>query len=101
MDIETLLTILVISVIATCISRIIGGWTIAGILASFLLACLGAIGGWIAQQRLGLPALYSISFPSDHELVPVIWPALGALLAGLVGSLFGRPVRPQRRARRR
>ncbi len=103
MNIETLVTILVISGIAALLARVISGWTLSGLLASFLLACFGALGGWFAQQQLGLPALYSFPFPSGGELVPVVWPGLAALLAALAGGLFwrpGRPARPQRRSRR-
>jgi hypothetical protein len=100
MNIETLLTILGISVIAALISRVIGGWTLAGFLSSFLLACLGAVGGWFAQRQLGLPDIFTFAFPTDGIAVPVVWPGLGALLAALVGSTLWRPSRPQRRRRR-
>lgn len=101
MNIETLLTILAISLVAACVSRIVGGWTFAGLLASFLLACLGAIGGWVAQQQLGLPDLYSIAFPTDGVLVPIVWPGLAALVAALIASRIVRPIRSQPRRRRR
>jgi hypothetical protein len=101
MNIETLVTILVISAIAASISRIFGGWTLAGLLASFLFACLGAVGGWVVQHQLGLPELYSISFPSQGVLVPVVWPGLAALVAAMVASFLWRPGRPQRRTRTR
>ena len=101
MNIETFLTILIIAALAAFISRVIGGWTLAGFLASFLLTCLGAIGGWYAQERLNLPELYAISFPTDGIPVPVVWPGFAALLAGLAASLIWRPVRSQRRSRPR
>lgn len=101
MNIETLLIILAISLIAACVSRIVGGWTLAGLLSSFLLACLGAVGGWYAQGQLGLPELFSISFPTDGIAVPVVWPSLAALVAALVASRIWQPRRPQPHRRRR
>src|SRR4051812_31692863 len=74
MNIETLMTILVVATVATLLVRIFTGFTLAGILASFLLGCLGAIGGWVAQQRLGLPPLYAFPFPGDHVAVSAVWP---------------------------
>ncbi len=103
MNIETLATILVISAIAALFARMISGWTLSGLLASFLLACFGALGGWLAQWQLGLPPLYSFPFPSGGKLVPVVWPSLSAFLAALAGGLLWRPkrpARPQRRIRR-
>lgn len=95
MNIETLLTILGISVVVTCISRVIAGWTLAGLLTGFVLACLGAVGGWVLQDQLGLPPLYSIPFPADGVLVPVVWPIIGSLVVGIVGSLLTRSRRPE------
>lgn len=95
MNIETLLTILGVSLVVTIVSRVIAGWTLAGLLTSFVLACLGAVGGWVAQHQLGLPPLFSISFPADGVLVPVVWPSLAALVVGIVGSFLSRSRRPQ------
>ncbi len=57
MNIETLLTILVVAAAAAVLARIINGFTLAGLLAIYLLACIVAVGGWIAQHLLVLPAL--------------------------------------------
>lgn len=99
MNIEMLATILAIALIAAIIARAISGFTLAGLLASYLLACLGAVGGWLAQQRLGLPALYAFPFPGDGSLVPIVWPGLGALLAALLGGRLWRPAPISRRSR--
>lgn len=99
MNIEMLATILVISLIASIIARAISGFTLAGLLASYILACAGAVGGWLAQQRLRLPALYTFPFPGDGMPVPIVWPALAALLAALLGGRLWRPAPPTRRSR--
>ncbi len=99
MNIETLATILVVAAVVAVLARIINGFTLAGLLASYLLACLGAIGGWVAQQRLGLPPLYTFPFPGDGMPVPVVWPALAALLLALLGGRLWQPARPARRRR--
>lgn len=100
MNIETLVSILVIAVIVTILIRLMTGWTLAGFLMSFLLACLGGVGGWFAQVRLDLPLLYSIPFPADQVAIPIIWPTLGALLAGFLGGQLWRPARRRRRTTR-
>ena len=99
MNIETLATILVVAAVVAVLARIINGFTLAGLLASYLLACLGAVGGWVAQQRLGLPPLYTFPFPGDGMPVPVVWPALAALLLALLGGRLWQPARPARRRR--
>ena len=99
MNIEILVTILVIAAVAALLARILSGFTLAGLLASYVLACLGGVGGWLAQQRLGLPELYAFPFPGDGVAVPVAWPALAAVLAALVGGFLWRPARYQRRSR--
>ncbi|MDQ5853394.1 MAG: hypothetical protein M3380_15245 [Chloroflexota bacterium] len=99
MNIETLITILVVAAAAAVLARIINGFTLAGLLASYLLACIGAVGGWLAQQQLGLPPLYAFPFPGDRVLVPVVWPALAALLLALLGGRLWQPARPTRRRR--
>ena len=100
MNVETLATILIVAAAAALLTRLLNGFTLAGLLVSYLLACLGAIGGWFAQQRLPLPPLYTIPFPGDRAAVPVVWPALGALLVALLGGRLWRPARRPRRFRR-
>jgi hypothetical protein len=102
MNIETLAFILVIAVVAAIVSRLLGGFTLSRFLASYLLACFGAIGGWLAQDRLRLPPLYAFQFPVDGTPVPVVWPTLGALLAAILGAwLWRRAPAPHRRRTRR
>ena len=99
MNIETLTTVLGIGLIVTILIRLVTGWTLAGFLVNFLLACAGGIGGWFAQMHLGLPPLLSFPFPNGQVAVPVIWPTLGALVAGFIGGQLWRPVRTRRRVR--
>ena len=99
MNIQTLATILAISLVAAIVARAVSGFTLAGLLASYLLACLGAIGGWLAQQRLGLPTLYAFPFPGSAVAVPIVWPSLAALLAALLAGRLWRPAPVSRRSR--
>ena len=98
---ETLLTLLAIAAVLTVVVRIVGGFTLAGLLTTFLLASLGAVGAWQAQRYLGLPVLYTLPFPGDRNNVPVVWPTLGALVGALLGSRLWRPRRGRQRERRR
>jgi hypothetical protein len=88
MNIETLAVILGIAFIAAIIARFVSGWTFSGWLVSFLLACFGAVGGWYAQQQLRLPPLYGVPF--NNVVVPVVWPALAALVLALFGGVARR-----------
>ena len=99
MNIETLFVILIISIIAALVARLFAGFTLAGVLLSFMLACLGALGGWFAQQQLGLPPFYTIPFPGDRVRVGVVWPGIAALAGALFGGLLRRRNRPRRRSR--
>jgi hypothetical protein len=99
-EVETLITLLAIAALAALLARALGGFTLAGLLATYLLACLGAVGGWVAEQRLGLPPLYAIPLPGGAA-APIIWPGAGALLAALLSARLWRPTRrPARRSRR-
>lgn len=100
-EVETLLTFFVIAAILTLIARLFGGWTLAGLLATFLLTCLGTVGGWVAQRRLGLPPLYAVPFPGDSTTVPIVWPTLGACFGALLGARLWQPRRRAQRARNR
>lgn len=99
-EVETLLTLLVVAGLATIVARLLGGFTLAGLLATFLLAALGAVGGWVAEQRLNLPAVYAFPFPGDKSPIPVVWPGLAALVVGLLSGRLWRPMRARRRMRR-
>ncbi len=99
-EVETLLTLLAVAAIATLVARLLGGFTLAGLLATYLLAALGAVGGWVAEQRLGLPTLYAFPFPGDTSSVPIVWPGLAALVTGLLSGRLWRPMRSTRRVRR-
>ena len=100
MNIETLGVILAIALIAAIIAQILRGWSLPGLIASLLLACFGAVGGWFAQQRLGLPPVYSIAFPGDNVPVAIVWPALVALVPALLGAGMRRRRPPVRRRAR-
>ncbi len=97
MNIETLLTLLILAAVIAILVRLLSGFTLAGLLVTYLLACLGAIGGWLIQDQLGLPPLYALPLPVDRAPVSIVWPALGALLAALIGSRVWRPARRARR----
>ena len=99
MNIETLVALLLMAAIVAVVVRLLSGFTLAGLLVTYVLACLGAIGGWLLQGRLGLPLLYALPLPVDRPPVAIVWPALGALLAALVGSRLWRPTRGARRTR--
>jgi hypothetical protein len=97
-EVETVITLLVVALIATLLVRVLSGLTLAGLLTTYIVAALGAIGGWIARQRLGLPELYALQLPGGAS-VAIIWPALGALVAALLSSRLWRPRRTLRRPR--
>src|SRR5687767_10118149 len=98
-EVESVITLLVVAMVATLLVRLLSGMTLAGLLTTFILAALGACGGWIAQLWLGLPELYALQVPGGTASVAIIWPALGALLVGLLGSRLWRPRRTVRRPR--
>ncbi len=101
MNIETLVIILAVAFVAAIFARFVSGWTFGGLLTSYLLACFGGIGGWYAQQQLGLPPLYSVAFPGDNVPVAIVWPAVAALVLALIGAAFTRRTQPQIRRRKR
>lgn len=104
MNIETLAVMLAIAFVAAIIARFVGGWSVGGLLVSFLLGCFGAVGGWYAQGQLGLPALYSVVMPGDNVPVAVVWPSLAATVLALLGAALTRrsvPIRRSASSRRR
>jgi len=100
MNIETLAVILLLSLVVAIFARLVSGWTLAGFLFSYLLACAGGIGGWLLQRRLGLPAIYDLRLPGSVTSVPIIWPGFMALIAAFASGFIWRPARPRRRTRR-
>ncbi|WP_026369380.1 hypothetical protein [Kallotenue papyrolyticum] len=96
-DLATLLIVIAIAAAATLLMRALAGYHLQGCLVTFVSACLGAVGGWAAQQRwFGADNLLSLPF-AEHERVSVIGATLGALLVALIVSLLGRPTAPRRR----
>lgn len=100
MNIETLAVMLAIALVAAIIAQVLRGWSLAGLIVSLLLACFGAVGGWFAQQRLGLPPLYSMAVPGGNVPVAIVWPVLAALVLALLGARMRRRRTPVRRRAR-
>jgi hypothetical protein len=101
MDIVTLGVLLAIALAAAVIGRALGGYTLSGCLITYLLACLGAIGGWVIQQLFFWPdRLLTLPVSGASTSVSIIGASAGALLLAFLGGLLGRPV-PPRRPRRR
>lgn len=101
MNIETLIVILGIAVVAALVSRALAGYNLAGCLITYLLACLGGVAGWLVQTQVFAPDnLVSLPLPAQGTPVSVIGASIGALTLAFVGSLLGRPV-PSRRSRSR
>ena len=99
MDLATLLILIAIAAAATLLMRALAGYHLQGCLVTFVSACLGAVGGWVAPQRwFSADNLLSLPF-ADHQRVSVIGATLGASLLALLISLLGRPGAPRRRRR--
>jgi uncharacterized membrane protein YdjX (TVP38/TMEM64 family) len=103
MNIETLLVLLVLAAIVTLLVRAVSGIHLVGCLVSYVLACLGAVGGWIVQQRYFAPdQLLAVPWNGRQITVSVLGAAIGALLVSFLGRGIGQPLRsPARRRRRR
>lgn len=67
MDLRALVTWVLMAGMLTVVLRTISGWTIAGALVTYLLACYGAIGDWVAQPYLARPLSIRFSFPSTDR----------------------------------
>jgi hypothetical protein len=100
MTIETLLVLLVIALVAAILGRA-PSYSLPGCLVSYVLACLGAVGGWIAQQRFfGPEPLVVIPWFSQQPAVSIVGASLGALVLALLSRWIGRRVQPLPRRRR-
>ncbi|HEY0734625.1 MAG TPA: hypothetical protein VGD69_06940 [Herpetosiphonaceae bacterium] len=103
MNIETLGVLLVIAAIAALIARALVGYSLQGCLMAYVLACLGAVGGWVVQQQyFVLDQFLVLPIPNDPAPVAVIGASIGSLLISVLGSLIARPTaQPVRRRYRR
>lgn len=103
MNIETLGVLLVIAAIAALIARALVGYSLQGCLLAYVLACLGAVGGWVVQQRyFVLDQWLVLPISSEPAPIAVIGGSIGALLISILGSLLLRPTaQPVRRRYRR
>jgi hypothetical protein len=103
MNIETLAVLLLIAALAALIARALVGYSLQGCLVAYVLACLGAVGGWVVQSRyFVLDQWLVLPIPNDPAPVAVIGASIGALLISVLGSLLGRPsAQPVRRRYRR
>lgn len=99
MNIPTFATMVVLALVVTTIVRFFAGWTLAGWLLTFVLALLGAVGGWYAEQQLALPSFFALTLPNNQGVVSVVWAILGAISLTVLGALIARPGRsaPPRR----
>lgn len=97
MNLETLLTLLIVAVVITTMLRIFMGWSLAGWLLFFVLAMLGGVVGWLLKRWLRLPAVYTFPFPTDGVGVSVVWTTVGALGLTLLAALLTRPGTSRRR----
>ncbi len=103
MNLETLVTLLIVGMVVATIIRLFAGWSLASWLLTFVLAVLGGVGGWQLERQLHLPSLYAFPFPTDQVGVSVVWSSVGALVLALVGAFLARPAqrRPLRSRRLR
>lgn len=102
MTIETLVVLFIIAAVVALLVRMLSGIHLTGCLVSFVLACLGAVGGWWVQQQYLIPdALLMVPWGGRQVPVSVIGAAVGALLLALLGRGWGQPLRSPSRRRRR
>jgi uncharacterized membrane protein YeaQ/YmgE (transglycosylase-associated protein family) len=103
MNVETLAVLLLIAGIAALIARALVGYSLQGCILAYVLACLGAVGGWVLQSRyFVLDQWLVLPLPSEPAPIAVIGASIGALLVSVLGSLLSRPsAQPLRRRYRR
>lgn len=103
MNVETFGVLMVIAAVAALIARTLVGYSLSGCLIAYVLACLGAIGGWVIQgQYFGLDQWLVLPLPNNPVPVSVLGGTIGALLVSVLGSLIARPApQPARRRYRR
>ncbi len=100
MTLETFVAILVIAFAAALFGRL-PRYSLQGCLVSYVFACLGAVGGWIAQQRwFGPEPLVVIPWLSQRPAVSIVGASLGALALAWLSRWLGRPRQPLPRRRR-
>jgi hypothetical protein len=100
MNLATLLIILGIAAVAALIVRVLAGFTIAGCLIAYVLACIGAAGGWALQRQLwGLDPVFYVPLLGESQPVSVGGAVVGSLVLAYVGGLFARPRRAPSRNR--
>lgn len=102
MNIETLVVLLLIAGAAAFVGRALAGFTLAGCLINYVLACLGAVGGWLIQNLfLGPDNLVSVPLQGAPISVSIIGACVGSVALAFLGGLLGRPVQPRRTRSRR
>jgi|GEM_PF-6595205 len=103
MNLETLAVLLVIGVLAAILGRLLAGFSLSGCLVTYILACLGAVAGWVVQQQVfGPDNLLTLPLPDRPTSVSVVGASIGAFLLAFIGGLLSRPVaRPSRSRYRR
>jgi uncharacterized membrane protein YeaQ/YmgE (transglycosylase-associated protein family) len=102
MTIETLVILLIIAWVATLLGRI-PVYNLQGCLISYVLASLGAVGGWFAYQRFlvtGPQMDIDVPWVGTQSGLMLISASVGALVLVLLSRRAGRPVRPFTRRRR-
>ncbi len=101
MNIETLVVLLLIAGATALVGRALAGFTLAGCLINYVLACLGAVGGWLIQSLFLRPDnLVSVPLQGDPVNVSIIGASICSFALAFLGGLLGRPVQ-QRRTRSR
>jgi hypothetical protein len=102
MNIETLAVLLIIAGITALLGRALAGFTLAGCLINYVLACLGAVGGWLIQSLfLGPDNLVAVPLQGAPVSVSIIGASIGSFALAFLGGLLGRPVQPRRKRSRR
>jgi len=91
--VAALLLLLASGLVAQLVRR---GFGLAGWLRDVALVLPGVVAGCLLGRRYGLPE--PLELRVDGELLPLLWPALGALLACAARAWLERRARQPRRA---